>query len=339
MARKLRSVKLDEISFVGKGDNPHAHVLLLKMKPEDSIIALGKEYKETEDHNKVLKSWLESNQVKKDDGEALTFAELAADRELRDKIWSMCYMLEDSLGSIVRDESCTDKAAKIQQSIEEFKTAVTAITKGENKMTPEEITALKKAKEDSDTKVAELTKANEELIAKAAKCPECGATLPESGTCAKGCGGKKEVKKEETDIFKGLPESIVKEIKENRDRISKMEDEASTREYVAKAAEVTLIGKADEIGDLLKTIAKHDAKSAEKVLDLFKTASARIKEGDLLKEVGKSTDSGTVSAYDKIVAKAAELRKSHPELTEAKAFTKVYDEDTELRAAYLKERN
>lgn len=327
MARKLRSVKLDEISFVGKGDNPEASVILLKMKSEDSILALGKEYKETEDHNKVLKSWLESNQVRKDDGEALTFAELAADRELRDKIWSMCYMLEDSLGSIVRDDECTDKAAKIQQSIEEFKTAVTAITKGENKMTPEEIAALKKAKEDSDAAVATLTKEIGTLKACAAddkkKMDELAAA---------------KVKKDE-DVLKGLPEAIVKEIQDNRERISKMEDEASTREYVAKAAEVTLIGKADEVGDLLKTIAKHSTDLAGKVFDLFKTASARIKEGDLLKEVGKNTDSSTSSAYDKIVAKATELRKSHPELTEAKAFTKVYDEDSDLRSAYLKERN
>lgn len=240
MARKLRSVKLDEISFVGKGDNPEAHVLLLKIKPED-----------------------ESND------------------------------------------------------------------KGENKMTPEEIAALKKAKEDSDAAVATLTKEVETLKACAAddkkKMEELAAA--------------KLKKEEETDVLKGLPEAIVKEIQDNRERISKMEDEASTREYVAKAAEVTLIGKADEVGDILKSIAKHSTDLAGKVFDLFKTASARIKEGDLLKEIGKNTDSGSASAYDKIVAKAAELRKSHPELTEAKAFTKVYDEDTDLRAAYLKERN
>lgn len=257
MARKLRSVKLDEISFVGKGDNPEAHVLLLKIKPED--------------------------------------------------------------------ESNNDK--------------------GENEMTPEEIAALQKAIEDGTAKIAELekqiadvTKEKDDLIAKASKCPACGADM-EEGECAKGCG-KKEVKKEEEDIFKGLPEAIVKEIQDNRARIAKMEDETSTREYVAKAAEVTLIGKADEVGDLLKSIAKHSTDLATKVFDLFKTASVRIKEGDLLKEIGKqSDDSNAATAYDKIVAKAAELRKAHPELTEAKAFTKVYDEDAELRAAYLKERN
>ena len=240
MARKLRSVKLDEISFVGKGDNPEAHVLLLKIKPED-----------------------ESND------------------------------------------------------------------KGDNEMTPEEIAALQKAKEDADAVIVELTKECETLKASAADEKKKMEALEAA----------KLKKEEETDILKGLPEAIVKEIQDNRERISKMEDEASTREYVAKAAEVTLIGKADEVGDLLKSIAKHDPTAAAKVLDLFKTASARIKEGDLLKEVGKNADTSSTSACDKIIAKAAELRKAHPELTEAKAFTKVYDEDAELRAAYLKERN
>lgn len=330
MARKLRSVKLDEISFVGKGDNPEAHVLLLKIKPdtESSILKAGKDSPSDE----VLKVWIESNSsyFVKDDGEAVTFAEIAQDRELRDKIWSMCYMLEESLGSIVRDDSCTDKASKIQSSIDEFKAAVTAITKGDNEMTPEEIAALKKAKDEADAKVAELTKECETLKA----CAEDDKKKMEALEAAK-------LKKEaEEDIYKGLPEAIVKKLKDDEARITKMEDEASTREYVAKAAEVTLIGKADEVGDLLKSIAKHSTDLAGKVLTLFKTASARISEGDLLKEAGKTNHDNTdgSSAYDKIVAKAAELRKAHPELTEAKAFTKVYDEDVELRTAYLNER-
>jgi len=245
MARKLRNVKLDEISFVGKGDNPEANVLLLKMKSE-----------------------------------------------------------EDN-------------------------------PKGDCEMTPEEIAALKKAKEEADAKVAELTKQAETLATEKAASEKALSDKEKEFEEMKA----KNVKKEDEDVLKGLPESIVKEIQDNRERISKMEDEAATREYVAKAAEVVLVGKADAIGDLLKSIAKHDSKLAAQVFDLFKTADARIKEGDLLKEAGSSSSDTTgTSAYDKIVAKAAELRKSSPELSEAKAFTKVYDSDAELRTAYLKER-
>jgi ABC-type thiamine transport system substrate-binding protein len=119
-----------------------------------------------------------------------------------------------------------------------------------------------------------------------------------------------------------------------------MEDDNLTREFVAKAAEVNLVGKADEVGDMLKAIAKTDSALADKVMGILKTAHARIQESGLFTEIGKENPSGAVtSAYDKIVAKAAELRKTSPALTEAQAFTKVYDSDSELREQYLKERN
>lgn len=242
MARRLRSVKLDEISFVGKGDNPEAHVLLLKVKQDQP----------------------EVNNDKKGDSNM--------------------------------DE-------KLKKELED------------------KIAALEKEKADLILEKETLEKA----------CSEKDKALDEAK--AKG------VKKEE-DIYKGLPEAVLKEMEDNRARIAKMEDDNITREYVAKAAEVTLVGKADEIGDMLKTVAKIDAALADKILTVFKTAQARIKEGNLLKEVGKETggDSGT-SAYDKIIAKAAELRKATPALTEAQAFTKVYDSDADLREQYLKERN
>jgi uncharacterized coiled-coil DUF342 family protein len=251
---KLSAVKLDEISFVGKGDNPEAHVLLLKIKPDEN----------------------ESN------------------------------------------------------------------NKGDDEMTPEEIATLKKAKDDADAKVAELTKQVADLVEKASKCPECGSALDETTKACtkKGCG--KEVKKEveEEDIYKGIPEAFVKKMKEDSATIAKMQDNELTREFVAKAADVALIGKADELGDVLKSVAKHDSALADKIMGIFKTANERIAAGDLLKEHGKQdSGDGVVSAYDKIVAKAAELRKSHPELSDAQAFTKVYDEDSELRTEYLAARN
>jgi uncharacterized protein YllA (UPF0747 family) len=196
---------------------------------------------------------------------------------------------------------------------------------------------LKKSKEEAEAKVAELTKQSKTLIAEKAAFEKALSDKEKELEEMKTKGVKKE---QEEDIFKGLPEAVVKEIESNRARIAKMEDDNLTREYVSKAAEVTLVGKADEIGDILKSVAKHDPAMADKILGIFKTAQARIKEGGLLGEVGKEVgdSSSTVSAYDKIVAKAVELRKSNPALTEAQAFTKVYDSDSELREAYLKER-
>lgn len=336
MARRLRSVKLDEISFVGKGDNPEAHVLLLKVKKdptESSISACPKIYKDDNGKVELLTKWFKNSKVFKED-EAATFNELIQDRNLRDQIWNLVWTLEESLGSIIRDSSVADKTAMIQQSIDQFKTAVTDIAKGDlsmdaklKKELEDKIAALEKEKADLIQEKADFVKAAD------AKAKELEMQLEE----AKNKGIKKE---EGEDIYKSLPEAVVKEIESNRARIAKMEDDNLTREYVSKAAEVTLIGKADDLGDMLKTIAKTDSAMADKVLAVFKTAQARIKEGGLLKEVGEETggDSGT-SAYDKIIAKAAELRKATPALTEAQAFTKVYDSNADLREQYLKERN
>jgi len=335
MTRRLRSVKLDEISFVGKGDNPEAHVLLLKVKKdptESSISACPKIYKDDNGKIELLSKWFENSKVFKED-EAITFNELIQDRNFRDQMWNLVWILEESLGSIIRDSSIADKTAMIQQNIDQFKTAVTDIVKGDLNMDAK----LKKELED---KIAALEKEKADLVqekvdfekAADAKAKELEMKLEK----AKAEGMKKE---EGEDIYKGLPEAVVKEIESNRARIAKMEDDNLTREYVSKAAEVTLVGKADELGDMLKAVAKTDSTMADKILTVFKTAHARIKEGNLLGEVGKEDSSNAgATAYDKIVAKAVELRKVTPALTEAQAFTKVYDSDSDLRELYLKER-
>jgi hypothetical protein len=345
---RLRNVKLNEISFVGKGDNPEAHVLLLKIKADPkgaSIVALGKEYKGGKQDD-VLKKWLTDNAtlVSKDDGDAVTFADIQADKDLRDKVWQMCYTLEDSLSSIVHDDTVTDKTAMISQSIDQFKAAITAITKGEEdmplvKMTKERDEALEKNVTLTKT-VTDLTTEVETLKAMSAEdkkkmkdmedAKDGGADDTEEGP-----DGKK-IKK--SDIMKSLPESIQKEMKENREAIAKMQDNERTREYVGKAASCLLVGPADSVGDLLKTIAKHDPATADKVLELFKTANERIKEGDLLKETGKDAGDTGATAHDKIMAKAQVLKKTRPELSIEKAYTEVFDTDTDLRKQYEDER-
>lgn len=329
---RLRSVKLDEISFVGKGDNPEAHVLLLKMKkdPSVSFVKLGKEYKNQELYNSLLKTWLADNSqlVTKEDGEACTFDDIMQDKALREQVWNLCWTLEDSLSSIIHDDTVADKTAMIQQSIDQFKAAITAITKGEPDM-PE----LKKAKED-------LAKAQETI---AALEKEKGVLTEEVTSLKAACSDKDkkmdEMKKssEEDPIFKGMPDAAVALIKEQRADIEKMKDENLTREYIGKAAAVDLIGPAAEIGPLLKTIAKHDSGSADKVFELFKTAQTRIAEGDLLKEKGTSGETSGNTALDMLNKKAEEYVKEHPEVSKAKAFTIVYDTEHDLRKQYIEE--
>lgn len=349
MARttKIRNVVLDEVSFVGKGDNPEAHVLLLKMKKdptEESIVKLGKEYK-GEKQEIVLKKWLEDNPtlIQKDDGDAVTFDEIKNDQELRNKLWDMCYTLESSISSIAMDDTVPDKTAMISQSVDQFKAAITAITKGGNEM-PE----LKKAKEElakAQEQVTTLTKSVEDItkengtlkadLEKAKKDMKDMEDMKDGGADedvedANGNKVKKSV------IFKSLPAAIQKEMEDNRKAIAKMQDDNLTREYISKAAGVELVGAASEIGPLLKTIAKTDVATADKVYDLFKTAQERIKEGDLLKEKGAGGGEGA-SALDKLNKRAAEYKAANAGVSIEKAFNIVFDTEHDLRKAYIEE--
>lgn len=56
-----------------------------------------------------------------------TFNDKMEERKLRritDEIWDVCFALENSLCSIIRDEEVTDKAALMNQSIDEFDVAI-----------------------------------------------------------------------------------------------------------------------------------------------------------------------------------------------------------------------
>lgn len=97
------------------------------------------------------------------------------------------------------------------------------------------------------------------------------------------------------DIFKGLPEGIVKMLKDqaealkaSNEQIAKMRDADDTKTFVAKAAELTsnLGVKADEFGPVLKSINAANPELATKVEAVLKAANEAVAKGDLFKESG-----------------------------------------------------
>lgn len=109
------------------------------------------------------------------------------------------------------------------------------------------------------------------------------------------------------------------------ERIAKMEDEASSREFVAKAAEYSTVEKdADVLGMALKDVAKHcDPATQETISRVLKSATARLDEAHRLitAEIGTSgaldmTDAGQqIEALAK--ARASETGESMPVATAA----------------------
>jgi hypothetical protein len=332
---KLSGVQLNEISLVGAGDNPEAHVLLLKIKADDgknAVTSFSKAYKGGK-QDAALKKWFDgAGAILKD---AMTFQQIIDNQEIKSKVWTLVYTLEDSISSIMNDSDVTDKASMIQQSVDEFKAAITPIAKGGVEMPAE----LKKQLEATEAKVLKLEGEKTALETEVAslkaapkvgeKCPTCGATST----------------KKSDDIDKSqLSEAVLKrldaqdaEIEKNRKENEVLKEAELSREYIAKGVEVAAVGAGDEIGTLLKSIAKLDSTLAGKVFDVLKSADAKIRTGGLFIEIGKESGTEGAKAYDKIVAKAAELRKTCPELSDAQAFTKVYDTDHELRKQHIAE--
>lgn len=328
----LRGVKLNEVSLVGKGDNPEAHILLLKNHP-NVILSKSEKYRGA-DKAKLLKEWYEEKVskglIQKEDDEAVLFDELINNKELRDKIWSMVWMLEDSMSSILCDDTVEDKKAMISQSIEQFKTAVSEIAKGGSEM-PEELKKAQEALAAAQKQVDELTKQNEALTGEVETLKSEKSVLSEE---------VEKLKKEdgEDPIYKGLPEPVVKKMKEQEAAIAKMQDDNLTQSCITKAATVPAVGSAEEIGSLLKEVSKKDSTLADKIFDVLKVADERIKKGGLFKELGVGGDNDNSTAIDKINALAKEYQKEN-NVTFEKAFDHVYSTNSELRKAYQAERS
>jgi len=249
---KLSNVKLNEISFVGAGDNPQAHVLLLKRKPN----------------------------------------------------------VKDEDDDITKTKEAQNMPEKVVKELEE------------------KVSDLEKEKADLQAEIVTLKTAPKE----GESCPTCGVT--------------KEAPKDAIDKS-ALPEAVRKkldeqeaEIEKNRKDVELLKDAELTREYIGKAAEIGAVGKVDEVGELLKSIGKVSKELAGKVFDVLKAADSRIKTGGLFKEMGTDAGGNTgATAAEQIAQKADELRKTCPELTKEKAWTKVYDTDADLRKQYIAERN
>lgn len=342
MARtKLRGVKLNEISFVGKGDNKNADILLVKSAAP--IVALGKNYK-GKDKKEQLQKWFDED-VSKVDGvfkeeEAEMFADLLADKTIRDQVWGMVWMLEDSICSIMCDESGNDKGKMIATTVDQFKEAISSLTKKHPEGGIEE---MAKTVEELEKEVADLIKERDEL-------KKFNETLT---------GEKSALEKEKVDLIAkqtpadvkidksklapevaALLDKLEKEAGDNSQVIKDMQDGIITKECIDKSAEFSSVSaEGVEVPSVLKSIKKHDAKLFDQVCTLFKTAHERIKAGGLFKENGLGDDPNVgATAYDKLVAKAKELQKADATISFAKAFDKVYANEHELRKQYNEEK-
>ena len=125
---KLKDLEVTEVSLVDAGANQHAHVALYKRnggKPEEQPTGQNPEqapaksglHKFFSAIGKALKlDQADVDSAVADIEKADTFNDKMEERKLRritDEIWDVCFALENSLCSIIRDEEVTDKAALV----------------------------------------------------------------------------------------------------------------------------------------------------------------------------------------------------------------------------------
>lgn len=137
---------------------------------------------------------------------------------------------------------------------------------------------------------------------------------------------------DEDEVLKSLDPSVRERIAKAEadraalaDRVAKMEDEAATREFVAKAAEFAAIDNdADRLGAVLKDVATHcDATTVDALQSILKNVNGRLDEAHRLvtAELGSAaaidaTDAGRqIESLAK--ARSAETGESMPVATAA----------------------
>jgi hypothetical protein len=117
------------------------------------------------------------------------------------------------------------------------------------------------------------------------------------------------------DIYKGLPEAVVKILKDTTtqnkqlaEQVAKMADEKLTTEYVAKASQFDKLGiKAEEFGTVLKSIASVSPEAYTKVEAVLKAANEAIAKGALFTELGSSSGETMAVSKDDAWAQITEL--------------------------------
>lgn len=135
---KLTHLDVNEVSMVDAGANQHAHVMLYKNRDGKAPDGAAQQEPAKSGLRKLFSAIGKALNISQEDVDSAvnsiekadTFSQKMEERKLRrisDEIWDVCYALESSLSSIIRDEEVTDKAGMMNQSVDEFTPTIKAL--------------------------------------------------------------------------------------------------------------------------------------------------------------------------------------------------------------------
>ena len=342
MAKKnrLTKLKLGFVSLVDDGANQHARVEIMKRRDDGAIEA-------------VLK-------------EAITFSEAKQLQEIRRKaqeamndLWDAFDALRTSIDSILTDDEEQDKQSKIDQSVTQFKTAITALV-------PQ--LAVAKGFGADASEVSEMAKTLQELEAAVAAAEEQLAKMKgdlEAAQKAKADADAVIKAKDEEiaklkgtaqptdeEVFKNLPEPVRKRIEAaeqeaaaSRAAVQKMADEREETVAIEKARTYK-IGDAAKLGPIMVRVKKgkatdDDLAEIERIMKQAGELAMQLadvkKGGSGLRGDGGADFDGDPEAILK--AKAEEIQKaSGGKLTFEAAYSQAMEQNPKAYDAFIAKR-
>lgn len=193
----------------------------------------------------------------------------------------------------------------------------------------EDLEAVKKQLADSEAKNIELKKAADEKVALE---KQLGAEKEKSAKL------EKEATEKKTTLEKQVEENV-KIAKEALAKAAALEDKMLTTVFIEKAATMPSLGKAADVGPILKEISQKAPEAFAKMEPLLKALDERVKQGELFAEIGKSnTGPAAGSAEDKLNGIAKSYVEKGTNLGFPEAFTKACKENEELYNQYNAEK-
>ena len=136
MATKLKNISISKVAVVDEGENPDAHIRMMKRKDAEDQPADGENGKSTGNIFKKLFDFIgkaagmdqeeiDSAVEEIQKGDSTSFSgkiNEANNRRIYDEMWDVCYALQSALCSILNDEDLdgTSTAAAMQESLDQF---------------------------------------------------------------------------------------------------------------------------------------------------------------------------------------------------------------------------
>lgn len=196
---------------------------------------------------------------------------------------------------------------------------------------------LAKALEDANDEIITLKKRAETAEAEAETLRKSKSQAPDKADTKQGS--------EPEDVLKALPEPLRKQFrdlqasnKQMAETLAKQQEAAETQEWIAKAASLdNLPAKSDDLGPLLRRVAKGMTTSEDADVLMKALTAANAMAAPMMREAGK-TVAKAGSAEDQLYQRAAErVEKSNGTLTKAQAVNAILSEDKDLYSRYLAE--